>query len=142
MNETVITSQTSDSVPPLSPVAPPLQSPVASSPKRGNFLGVALVGVSVFIVVAGAIGYYLYTQQQAKQISAVPTSTPIVNQVPLVSTIPSATTVPSATPVTQTNVDQTLNNTDAAMQKSVDQANTDLNTINSINKTSDTTSGL
>ena len=49
---------------------------------------------------------------------------------------------PVITPVTAANVDQTLNNTDTSMQQAVNQVNTDLNSISSINPSQDSTSGL
>jgi len=50
--------------------------------------------------------------------------------------------IPVISPITSANVDQTLNNTDTTMQQSIDQANSDLNKVNSIDQTQDSTNGL
>lgn len=49
---------------------------------------------------------------------------------------------PVISPITSSNVDQTLNTTDSTVQQSIDQANSDLDKVNNIDQTQDSTNGL
>lgn len=103
-----------------------------SSKSKSIYYSIGIV-ILLLLVVGG--GYLLLSKKSATQ--------PIVTK----QTIPNKPTsilrpTPVVSPVTSANVDQTLNNTDTAVQQVVTQVNSDLNSINNVDKSQDSTSGL
>lgn len=103
-----------------------------SSKKVSIVIGVILV---IFIAAGSYTLLHRSTRTQSTGTTqALPTQknepTSLTKQTPVIS------------PVTSSTVDQTLNNTDTTMQNSINQANTDLNQINSVDTSQDNTNGL
>lgn len=89
-----------------------------------------LFGVVALMIVLGAGVVFMMIKKGVPSYN--PTST----------TAPTYTAAPSATPISTSNVDQTLGNTDNSVQQSIDQANTDLNQVSNVNSAQDTNTGL
>lgn len=125
-------------------VAPQPTPPLADVPKPGgpqpskgkSKMLLIVIIIIVVLLIAGAAAYFFMHKNA-------PTPQPMVKKE---SMVPSPTTAslptPVITPVTTANVDQTLNNTNTSMQQAVNQVNTDLNSISSINSSQDSTAGL
>lgn len=113
---------------------PPQTQPVTTPPKSnkaGLYLSIILI---IFVVFSGI---YLMLQK--------PTTNPKSNQQTLQRTSsPTPIMQPTTTvsPVTTSNVDSTLDKTDTSIQQSIDNANADLDSINNIDNSQDSTSGL
>lgn len=95
--------------------------------------------ITIFvIVILGIGGFLLLSHHKAKNEENNAMTRQSIQNAPITSTQPT----PVISPVTSGNVEQTLNNTDSTMQQSMNQANTDLNSVNGIDKSQDNTSGL
>lgn len=129
------------------PVNPPLATEVPvqelmvakpSSPKM-------LYGVVGIILIAALFvgGYFFITRKATDDANnatvsvAQPSTQPQTNNV---ST--TFTPTPTAVPITTSNEDVTLNNTDASMQQATSQVNSDLGDLNKINVSQDNPNGL
>ena len=126
VNSPIVPNQTPMTVEPAptpSVVPPPVSEKKSVSKWLYVLLGLAL------IVLLSAVGYFVLLSKNNSSKQAIRTA-------------PAITTNPTPTPISQANVDQTLTNTDTSLQQSTDQANTDLNQINSISTNQDTTNGL
>lgn len=130
----VPTTPTPAATQPINATPPqPIATPEVHASNPSSKMVYIILGVLVLIVVVGAAGLFLLYKKAPiaytpSQVAGSPT--------------PSYSPSPVASPVTPSNVDQTLNTTDGAIQSSVNQANTDLNQVNSTNSSQDTTTGL
>lgn len=98
-------------------------------------------GIAVFaLLIIGMISYILFGKNTPKRIVSIPNNQQMSGSAQNNSTVPTAT--PGITPVTASNADQTLNNTDASMQQSLTQMNTDLNDLNNVDTTQDNPNNL
>lgn len=103
--------------------------PIKSTSKSSSKLVYAILIIILLILIAVA-GYLIMMRK-----SAAPANT---KQNPGTVTTPTfPPTSPTTAPVSSGNVDQTLSTTDTSMQESINQANTDLIQVNSINTTQD-----
>lgn len=119
--------------------APPGSSEPAKDSSKNLYI---LLGGLMFLVIGTGSFVILSQKQTNKQSSAWHQQNP-QDALPSVSqTSAVQPTTPIISPVTSSNVDQTLSNTDSTMQQSIDQANTDLNLVNNIDQTQDNTNGL
>ncbi|MCL5003675.1 MAG: hypothetical protein M1352_00185 [Patescibacteria group bacterium] len=109
-------------------------TPNAGKKEGRHVLNYFMAVLALIIVIAG-IYFYLQNKPITK-LSIQP------NPVKEDSNAVSQTSTPTPTPVTAANVDQTLNNTEASIQKALDQTDADLKALNSIDKTQDSTVGL
>lgn len=113
----------------------------ATSPKGkliiGSVVGILILGMVIYIFSGNK--HVPATQSLTQAIPS--TQTQAVTVAPTASS-PKAQPTIIISPVTTANADQTLNTTDSTMQQSINQANTDLNDLNSIDSTQDTTNGL
>ena len=115
---------------------PPMPAPVEMTPPaapNSNVKTYVIIGAIVLVLAALVLGYLYWKNMQATP------GVPVVSQP--AATIPAAA-VPAVEPVTTGNLDQTLNTTDTKVQQAVDQANTDMKALDSIDKTQDSTTGL
>jgi len=119
---------------------PQEQLPKQSSSKwlYGSLALLVIVGLPLTVL---SLTHQTNSRQHAAGMA--PTIPPLLLQ-PSTSPTSSAAMqpIPVLSPVTSSNVDQTLNTTDTTMQQSIDQANNDLNQVNSINPAQDNTNGL
>ncbi len=92
-----------------------------------------IFGLSILVIVVLAGLYLLRPKGPDQSQSQNKTTTTTMTQ---------SAPQPGVNPVTSANVEQTLNNTDTQMQQSINQANSDLQEINNIDKTQDSTNGL
>jgi len=103
-------------------------------PKKSKAMLFMMIIVLLIIIAAGAYFFFTkaglhnsYTQgAMIKKTTMAPVTKPTAK----------------VTPITSANVDQTLNNADAAMQQAMNQADTDINSVNQIDTTQDSTTGL
>lgn len=102
--------------------------PQEIQPKKGNSL-VYFAVLLVVLLVVGAAFFVILGKNK----------TNYSNKSATLNTNTKNIASPSATPITANNVDQTLDNTNSSVQQSIDQANNDLNQINSIDKSLDNT---
>jgi hypothetical protein len=124
---------------PATPTAPSASS--SNEPKilssettpHGKPKGMFFIIAIALIVIITGVGYVALSKH-----STPPQTLTQKANVHTVSAEPS----PGVTPVTAANVDQTLNNADSTMQQTVNQANTDLNSVSNIDSSQDSTSGL
>lgn len=107
--------------------APTPQNP--SSKNKNIFI---FGGIIVILLIAG-ISYYFSGHNQP---------TPVAPTNVAQSTTSTGSQSPTVTPVTASNVDQALNNTNTKIQNSINQANTDLNDISNIDTTQDNVNNL
>lgn len=110
------------------------QTPSSPS-KKSNLVPVVIIIVVLLLLLIGGAFVVMHKTAPAPQPAANKTSM-------IVKPTSTALPTPIITPVTAANVDSTLNNTDSSVQKAVTQANTDLNSINSIDTTQDSTNNL
>jgi len=94
-----------------------------------------IVSTIIIVFLVGACAFFFITKQTPKK-------NPTLAQQPTTQTIPSTPATPVVSPVTASNVDQTLNNTDATMQQTINQANDNLTSVSTIDTSQDSTSGL
>lgn len=114
---------------------PPLQPEIQS--KSQGMKSVYLIIALIVVIILGVGGYLLLSNSKtSKTISQVKP-----NEIQTTPT-PSTQPTPVISPVTSANADQTLNNTDTNIQQSVNQANSDLNGLNSIDQSQDNTNNL
>ena len=107
----------------------------AETPSQNSKLPI-IIGAICLVVILILGGLYFYHKFNKGQLTSKSPQT--VQTKPTVLGQPT----PIISPVTASNVDQTLHNTDTAVQQSINQANTDLNKINNINQSQDSTNGL
>jgi hypothetical protein len=137
-SQTPLPATGAGSTPPATPptgTAPGNTKPAAKGKPKAMI--VIIVMVLVFILAAGA---YLYMTMQNKP-------KPMAAAKPVTLVTPTAVQVtapptPAISPVTSSNVDSTLDNNDAKVKQATDQATTDLNSVNKVNSSQDSTSGL
>jgi len=123
-------------VPIPSSTVPPVGAAIAQPPqKKSKAMLFMMIIILLIIIAAGAYFFYMkagshslsYTQgAMVKKTTMIPVSKPTTH----------------ITPITPANVDQTLNTTDATMQQAMNQADADLNSVNQIDTTQDSTTGL
>ncbi len=111
-----------------------LESSIPVSSAQGSNKIYLLIGLLVGLI-AIIVGYSLINKNTAPSYQT-------TKQIQ-VSTTPQPTiTTPAISPVTPSNADQTLNSTQTNIQQSMDQADTDLKQMDSINSSSDNPSNL
>ena len=128
-------TETMVSMPPQA--APSTLPPVVSTPEKPKIPNVVFVLLIIVIsLIIGASIFFIFIKMK--------TPTPVTSAVKTQTTtaVTPQRVTPTATPITQNNVDQTITNTDSTVSASIDQANTDLNQVNSINTNQDSTNGL
>ncbi len=130
-DETETMPSASSVAPVVSPEGTATPTVVSGSPNGSKISNVVLFVIVVILGLAIGLGvYFLFVKNLTSK-------TPVTK----------ATTAPfiggpTATPLSQDKLDETITNTDTNVQGSVDQANTDLNQVNSINTNQDSTNGL
>ncbi len=93
-----------------------------------------MIGLVVLILVAGGLYMFFYGK--------IATNSALKPVVPAINPTSQTQSSPAAQIVTEANIDQTLDNTDKTMQKSINQATSDLNDVSKIDSTQDSTNGL
>lgn len=127
---------TSPSFPASSPIPTPVSSPTTPPTKHGSSKMMIIAIIIIVLLLIGAGAFFFMHKQAPQQMNSMPQ--PTMQPKPTTS----AQIVPTISPVTSANVDQTLNNADTKMQQVVSQANSDINSVNSINTSQDSTNGL
>ncbi|MCL4338673.1 hypothetical protein M1271_03220 [Patescibacteria group bacterium] len=127
-------------IPQDAPSNPPQETPVATAqnpakPRNQKHIYIILALIVLILFVAGSYTLMMSGKKTQTTVNPQPTSLPV-------AVYPTAITTPAVTPITSSNVDQTLNNTDTTMQQAINQTDTDLNSINNIDKSQDSTNGL
>lgn len=130
-------------IPQQAPLAPnPMVTAAPVTPNANQSQGKSksmyiVIGAILVILVIGG-GLLFITSHHAAPVQPMMAQKTPPTQAPAITGVPT----PVISPVTAQNVDQTLSNTDSKMQQAVNQANSDLNNISTINASQDSTSGL
>lgn len=114
-------------------------SPIITETMTSNSFNPKGLYIAIAVVLILLVGGGVYALLRH---SKTPNSTIVQQTTPVVSPTTALQPTPVISPVTSGNVDQTFDNTDTTMQQSVNQANTDLQSINGIDTSQDNTSGL
>lgn len=99
---------------------------------KSSIKGIIILTV-IFIVLIVAVSFLVYKKVLHKS----PVLTQNTNNLKTTSK-----PTPVISPVTASNADQTLSNTNAAIEQSINNANTNLSSLSSINTSQDSTTGL
>ncbi len=110
-----------------------LETPDASN--KSSIKGIIILTV-IFIIFISAVSFLIYKKVMNKTSPALTQNTTSLNK------SKSLKPTPVISPVTVSNADQTLSNTNTVIEQSINQANSDLSSLSSINTSQDSTTGL
>jgi len=121
------------------PASPILKSEQINYPSHSSKNKSLIIGAIVIIVlILGGLGYFIMGQKKPQPTMAIKTTIKKV----LPTSTPTLTPTPTVPPVTEANAQQTLTNTDGSIQQSLDQVNTDMNSLNTVNSSQDNPNSL
>ena len=111
--------------------APLMDSPIEERPTPSFFTQHKFTIISVLVLVLALIPLIILTQGHKNV-------TPVANTTAQTEITPTPTTQP----ITQQNAEPTIDATDQQIQQALDESQTEINAVNQINTSADSTTGL